>query len=79
MAEKRKWIVTSSGARPLEHLKTDLLQLGFQVENTMDEIGVIAGTAEAAVAGKVRRVKGVADVSPDQDVDIGPPGSDKAW
>ncbi len=79
MAKKQKWVVTSSGGRPLKQLSEDLAKLGFQVDNTMDEIGVIAGTADDAVAGKIRGIQGVADVSPDHDVDIGPPDSDKTW
>jgi hypothetical protein len=79
MSSKPKWVVTSSGERPLEELKDELLGLGFHIDHVMDQIGVIAGRGDEAVAGKIRRVRGVAEVAPDHDVDIGPPDSDKTW
>lgn len=79
MAERRSWIVTLSGERKPAEVKRDLAAAGFAVGEVMEAIGVITGTADAAAVERARAVKGVADISPDTPVDIGPPGSDRTW
>ena len=73
MAKGKKWIVTTSGDRSLSDVKKKLTESGFDVEQVLDEIGIITGAASDAVVKRVRSVPGVADVSPDEKVDIGPP------
>jgi hypothetical protein len=73
MAEKKNWIITTSGDRPLSAIKKELTKKGFSVGQVLEEIGCITGTAPADVVEKVRAIPGVADVSPDMPVDIGPP------
>ena len=76
MAKSKKWIVTTSGERPLGDVKEKLTKAGFSVEHVLDEIGCIMGAASDEVAEKMRAVPGVADVSPEPPpIDIGPPGS----
>ena len=79
MSKTSKWVVTSSGKRPLAAIRKDLLDAGFKVDQAMEEIGVITGNSDEAVAKKLRQVDGVADVAADDNIDIGPPDSDKTW
>ena len=73
MAKGKKWIVTTSGKRSLSHVKKKLTESGFAVDQVLDEIGVITGTSSDVVVERLRKVAGVADVSPDEQIDIGPP------
>ena len=79
MKEHKNWIVTTSGDRPAKEVAKDLRAAGFSVDQVLDEIGSITGAADDRVAEKVRSIKGVADVSPDTVIDIGPPGSPTTW
>jgi hypothetical protein len=79
MPKKKRWVVTASGDKPLKDLKKKLTDSGFTVDQVLGEIGCITGTASDDVANQVRSVPGVADVSPEPSVDIGPPGSSDTW
>lgn len=79
MAERRTWIVTLSGERPVAEVRRDLAEAGFDVGAVLDAIGVITGEADAKVVAKARKIKGVADIAADTQVGIGPPGSDTTW
>lgn len=79
MANKKRWIVTTSGDRSLSDIKKELTESGFAVEQALDEIGCIIGTASDDVVEQLRSVPGVADVSPEEPVDIGPPDSPVTW
>jgi hypothetical protein len=79
MPKSKGWIITTSGDRPAKDVAKDLKAKGFAVDQVLDEIGSITGTADDAVAAKVRGVKGVADVSPDSPIDIGPPDAPTTW
>lgn len=79
MAEQKKWVVTLSGDRPLAHLRHDLAAAGFAVDHEMEEIGVVTGNCDDAAASRVRELAGVADVSGDAPIDIGPPDSPSTW
>ena len=72
---KNTWVVTTSGDRSLSDVAKDLRKSGFKVESVLDEIGIITGEGGDKVALKARKVKGVADVSKNVPVDIGPPNS----
>jgi hypothetical protein len=71
MTKGKKWIVTTSGDRSLNDIKKELTEVGFGVDQVLEDIGVITGTASDAK--RLRSISGVSDVSPDQEVDIGPP------
>jgi hypothetical protein len=73
------WIVTTSGERSVKDVAKDLKAKGFSVDQVLDEIGAITGAADDDVAAKARNIKGVADVSPDGSIDIGPPDSPTTW
>jgi hypothetical protein len=57
----------------------DLSAAGFAVDQTLEQIGVITGKSDAKAVGKARVIRGVTDVSPDLQVDIGPPNSRDTW
>ena len=85
MAKKQKtpsgksWIVTTSGDRPIRDIANDLVKAGFTLQHVNDHIQSISGTASEGAVDKLRRVDGVLDVTPDEDIDIGPPGSSDTW
>lgn len=79
MANSKRWIVTTGGERSTKEVAADLKSKGFAVDQVLDEIGAITGAADDSVVAKVRGIKGVADVSPDGDIDIGPPDAPTTW
>jgi hypothetical protein len=79
MAKSKKWIVTASGDRSLSEVKKQLTEKGFTVEQVLDQIGCITGSASDDVAERLRTIPGVADVSPDTPIDIGPPDAPVTW
>lgn len=79
MAETKKWIVTTSGERPLSEVTKDLTKTGFNVGEVFHEIGSIYGDADDGVVEHLRNIPGVSDVSPEPVVDIGPPDAPETW
>jgi hypothetical protein len=79
VAEDDRWIVTTSGDRPVADVARDMAAKGFAIDEVMDAIGVVTGSGPSSVADAVRQVPGVDDVSPDQPIDIGPPDSPSTW
>lgn len=73
MTKGKRWIVTTTGKGSLEEVKKKLTKSGFTVDKVLDEIGIITGTTKDDDVERFRSVDGVADVSPDEDVNIGPP------
>lgn len=73
MTKGKRWIVTTTGKGSLEAVKKKLTKSGFTVDKVLDEIGIITGTTKDDDVERFRSVDGVADISPDEDVDIGPP------
>lgn len=72
---KKSLVVTVSGKRQINEVARDLKAKGFQVDQILDAIGVVTGSASPKTVTKLRKVAGVADVSADNPVDIGPPGA----
>jgi hypothetical protein len=70
---KKAFVVTVSGNRPIADVKRDLSASGLEVEQVLDSIGSITGRAHPSAVRKLRSVMGVADVSEDHSVSIGPP------
>jgi hypothetical protein len=79
MAKQKRWVVTTSGDRPLSDVQKQLVENRFTVDQVLGEIGCITGTADDDVAKKARSVPGVVDVSPEEPVDIGPPDAPVTW
>jgi hypothetical protein len=74
-AAKQSLIVTISKDRHINDVAHDLKAAGLEVEGVLDAIGIVTGRANANSIAGLRKVRGVADVSPDHEVDIGPPGA----
>ena len=74
-AKRKDLVVTVSGDRHIHEVTRDLRASGFQVDQVLDAIGVVTGSAAPTHVAKLRRIRGVKDVSSDQPVDIGPPGA----
>jgi hypothetical protein len=70
--KKESLVVTTSGKRSVHEVARDLKDAGFEVDQVLDSINVVTGKGDA---GKLRSVQDVVDVSGDNPVDIGPPGS----
>lgn len=79
MAKGKKWIVTTSGDRSINEVEDELKKQGFKVDEVFGEIGSIIGEGDEDVIKKARDISGITDVSPDEPIDIGPPGSDDTW
>ncbi len=78
MARKKKqpMVITTSGKRPTHEVARDLKAAGFDVEQILEGINVVTGSAQAGTEKQLGKVKDVIDVSVDHPVDIGPPGSE---
>ncbi|MFD2934267.1 hypothetical protein [Spirosoma flavum] len=68
-----------SNKRPLTDITEELTKTGFTVDQVLTEIGCVTGTASNDVAEKLRLIPGVADISPEQGIDIGPPDAEITW
>lgn len=79
MADKKDWIVTTSGDRPLHDVAKDLRKKGFQVDQVLEEVGSITGAGGDDIAEKARAIPGVTDVSSDMPIGIGPPEAEETW
>ena len=73
--EKQSLVVTLSGDRPVHEVAHDLKAAGLDVDQVLDAIGVVTGSAYASRAARLRKIPGVTDVSSSHIVDIGPPGA----
>ena len=73
------WSITTSSERPIRDISKDLTKAGLVDGEILEEIGVITGAADEKVAKKLRKVRGVVDVSVVPDVDVGPPDSPVTW
>ena len=78
-AERKSWIVTASGERPLRDVARDLEDHGFWVSRMFAGMNVITGDAAKGVIAKLRAIPGVAAIEPDAQIDIGPPGASETW
>lgn len=79
MATKKTWIVTTGDDRPIDDVAKDLIDAGLKDLQILSEVGSITGSAEEDTVSKLRKVRGVKDVSQDISINIGPPGSRDTW
>ena len=79
MAESSNWVVTLAGGHDSGTVAAALHAEGFEVVQSLDAIGVLTGRSSSEVAEKARAIPGVADVSPETPIDIGPPDSPDTW
>jgi hypothetical protein len=78
-AAKQSLIVTVSKDRHINDVARDLKAAGLEVGELLDAIGIVTGRAQAKSIARLRKVRGVVDVSPDHKVDIGPPDAPISW
>jgi len=75
----KTWVITTSADRPIADIAKDLSKAGFKIDQTLEQIGVITGNSDEKAVGKARAVRGVTDVSPEHEINIGPPNSRDTW
>src|SRR5947209_3989155 len=73
--QRKDLVVTVSGDRGIHDVTRDLKAHGFEINQVLDAIGVVTGSASASHITRLRKVPGVQDVSADHPVNIGPPGA----
>jgi hypothetical protein len=73
--KKKSMIVTISGDRSIHEVARDLKKAGFTVGQVLEFTGTVTGSAHSKDVKRLRGIRGVADVSEDHPVDIGPPGA----
>jgi len=74
-SKKQSLIITTSGKRSIHEVARDLKDAGLDVDQVLDQINVVTGSAHPDAKRRLREISGVADVSEDNPVDIGPPGA----
>ncbi len=79
MAKKKNWIVTIKEEGSLPEVQKQIEEKGFTVDQVLDQIGCLTGSASEEVADQVRKIPEVEDVSPDFSIDIGPPDAPVTW
>lgn len=79
MIKGRKVIITLSGDRPIEDVAKDLSVAGLEGGQVLDEIGIITGSADDNMVPNLRKIRGIADISSDISIDVGPPDSQETW
>jgi hypothetical protein len=72
---KTRVIVTISGTRPIHDVAGDLKAAGLEIDQILEVIGSVTGSAQRESIKRLRSVHGVVDVSEDHPTDIGPPGA----
>ena len=77
MAKRKRLNITTKGGRPIKQVAHDLQKAGLHDQHVLDAIGVITGSADEEIIGKLRNVEGVADISPDIQIQL--PDSDETW
>jgi len=79
MDKKKALIVTAGNDRPIHDIAKDLADTGLKDVQVLQEVGIITGSAEDDTVAKLRKVRGVKDVSADLSINIGPPDSRETW
>ena len=71
---KKPMVVIASGERALEDVAKDLKTAGFEVGDVLHAIGQVTGNAAPSLKTKLKRIRGVAEVTDThEDINIGPP------
>jgi hypothetical protein len=66
-------VITLDGSRPMEEVRQDLLQAGFELNQSLDAINVLTGAHPDPA--KLKTIAGLADVSEDHPIQLPPPDS----
>lgn len=73
MGKNKRWILTTDSERPIREITKELTAAGFKVGQVHEHIGSVVVAADDDAVPKLKKVRGVVDVSPDSPIDIGPP------
>ena len=79
MATTKKWVVTLSNEKSVSEVSRELAKTGFDIDQVLDQIGCITGSGSDEVAQKLRKVPGVADVSPEATIQLPPSDESVTW
>lgn len=79
MSTTKKWVVTLSNEKSVRELSRKLTETGFEVDQVLDQIGCITGSGSDEVAQKIRKISGVADVSPESTIQLPPSDESVTW
>lgn len=79
MSNSKKWIVTATDKNALGEVSKKLTENGFVIDEVLEEVCCITGSANEETVSRLRKLPGVADVSPDQEIDLGPPDGTATW
>ena len=79
MSTTKKWVVTLANDRPVSDVSNELTQTGFDIDQVLDQIGCITGSGSDEVARKLRKIPGVADVSPETTIQLPPSDESITW
>lgn len=79
MATTKKWVVTLSNSQSVNKLSRELTEAGFAIDQVLDQIGCITGSGSDEVAQKLRKISGVADVSPEATIQLPPSDESVTW
>src|SRR5215472_5926390 len=60
---KSNLVIVGSGDRPIQDVAGDLRSAGFEVDQVMDAINQVTGRAAPALKSRLKKIRGVADVS----------------
>lgn len=71
--ESQAVVITVSGDRHIHEVARDLKASGLESAQVLDAIGIVTGSAAPTSISKLKKVRGVQDVSEDHPVSIGPP------
>jgi len=79
MAKVRQWIITVSHDQSIHNIASGLAAKGLTIKDVLEEIGCITGSAEDSAVNRLKKVKGVVDIAPDMQIDLGPPDAEDTW
>ncbi|RUR28913.1 hypothetical protein ELY33_13320 [Vreelandella andesensis] len=79
MANIELWIVTVSSDQSINEIANRLSAEGLTIRDVLEEIGCITGSADNVTVERLKEIKGVVDITPDIQIDMGPPGNEKTW
>jgi hypothetical protein len=72
--KKKPMVVTISGDRSIHEVARDLKKAGFTVSQVLEFTGTITGSVHPKTAVRLRKIRGVADISEEHaSFNIGPP------
>ena len=68
-------VITVKSGHDIHAVATQLAQAGLQVQDTLEAIGSITGSAQDKDIARLKSVPGVADVSESAPIQLNPPGT----